>query len=156
LPIRRPLVRALTVAVLAALPVGCIVLPPPIVTNPFVGTWTTRDNDRITFRDDTIVVAPARGSATVMANESCNGAFGFGYETKGRDALTALVPRQSDLRGKLAALLVQPDYPVAEMRCDQGYNTYVLLGGDQMVAVYRDGAVAGIDRLTKIASGAGV
>jgi hypothetical protein len=148
-------VRAVAVAVIAALPVGCITRPSSLSDNPFVGTWANQDRDRITFRQDTLVLDPSQGTAAAMAKDTCNGTFGFGYETKSRDALTGLIVRQSDLRDKLAALLARPDYPVAEMLCDQGYNTYVLLGDNDLLAIYRDGNIVGLDRLSRVATASG-
>lgn len=138
--------RAIAVALIAALPLGCATEP----ANPFAGTWTTRDNDRISFSEGTIVVAPSRGPSAVMSPQACPKDFRFGYSTQSREALTALIRNQADLRRKLAGLLVQPDYRVAQMNCDQGFNTYVLLDDRDLVAIYRDGDIAGIDRFSRL------
>jgi hypothetical protein len=90
-----------------------------------------------------------------MGRDTCPRAFGFGYERKSRDALLALVPRQPDVRRRLAALLPAPDYPVAELRCDSGDTTYVLLDADHVLAVYRDGDIAGIEQLSRLPATAG-
>ena len=87
---------------------------------------------------------------TPMGAESCAGAFRFGYGRKSREALIGLAPRQPDLRGKLASLLVQPDYPVAELACGAGDSTYVLLGERDLVAIYRDRDIAGVERLSRL------
>jgi len=138
-------------AVATALLAGCATpAPPPPPANPFVGTWATADNDRITFRDDTVVINQPNGPGTVMGPQECRGKFRFGYERKNRDALTGLVTRQEDLRRKLVGLLPRPDYPVAEMGCDQGDHTYVLLGDNELLAIYRDGDIAGLDRLSRV------
>jgi hypothetical protein len=44
---------------------------------------------------------------------------------------------------------MQPEYPVAELRCDQGDNTYVLLDDRGLVAIYRDQGIAGIEQLSR-------
>ena len=59
------------------------------------------------------------------------------------------VVQQPDLRDRLARLLVRPDYPVAELGCGEGDTTYVLLGDRDLVAIYRDAGVAGIERLSR-------
>jgi hypothetical protein len=141
------LMRAIAVALVAAAPLGCVATAP---SNPFVGTWTTADNDRISFESETLVVAPSSGPSTVMSKTTCPKDFRFGYSTMSREALAGLIPHQADLRRKLSNLLVRPDYPVAEMNCDQGFNTYVLLGDRELVAIYRDGDVAGLDRFSRL------
>src|SRR5579884_748236 len=138
---------AIGAVVVALLPACTSVVTP--LTTPFVGTWTTTDRDRISFRMDTVVVEPSRGPTTVMGPASCPRDFRFGYSTLSRDAILALIPHQSDLRRKLAGLLVRPDYQVAQMNCDRGFNTYVLLDDRDIVAIYRDGDVAGLDRFTR-------
>jgi hypothetical protein len=140
------LMRAIAVALIGVLPISCVTQP----RNPFLGTWTTPDNDRISFRGDTIVVAPKSGPSTVMSKAACPQDFRFGYSTMSREALASLIPHQADLRRKLSALLVRPDYPVAEMNCDQGFNAYVLLGDRDLVAIYRDGDIAGLDRFARL------
>src|SRR5260370_34636256 len=127
-------------ALLAALAAGCAA-PPPV--NPFAGAWATADRQQIAFRDDTIMVNPPDARPTAMGAESCAGAFRFGYGRQIREALIGLAPHQPDLRGKLASLLVQPDYPVAELACGEGNSTYVLLDERDLVAIYRDRDVAG-------------
>ena len=134
-------------ALLAALAAGCAA-PPPV--NPFAGAWATADRQQIAFRDDTIMVNPPDARPTAMGAESCAGAFRFGYGRKSREALIGLAPHQPDLRGKLASLLVRPDYPVAELGCGEGDSTYVLLDERDLVAIYRDRDVAGIERLSRL------
>ena len=118
--------------------------------NPFLGAWATPERNQITFRDSTLVVSPTGEPQTEMSPQSCAGKFRFGYGRKSRDALTALVPQQPDLRARLGALLQQPEYPVAELGCDQGDNTYVLLDDRDLVAIYRDGNVAAVERLSRL------
>jgi len=133
----------------AALPAACAApqAPPP---NPFLGAWATPDRDRIAFRADTVVLHPPNGPATPMGPQTCAGKFRFGYGRKSRQELTALAARQSDVSGKLAGLLSQPAYPVAELGCDQGSNTYVLIDDHDLVAIYRDGDIASIERLSRL------
>ena len=139
--------RVAVLAFLAVLPIGCVVPPP---ANPFVGAWTTAERHQIAFRDTTIMVNQPDAQPTAMGAESCSGAFRFGYGRKSREALIGLAPHQPDLRGKLANLLVQPDYAVAELACGEGNSTYVLLDDRDLVAIYRDRDVAGIERLSRL------
>ena len=139
--------RLAVLAFLAALPIGCVAPPP---ANPFAGAWATSERQQIAFRDTTIVVSPPDAQPTAMGAESCAGAFRFGYGRQSRETLIGLAPRQPDLRGKLASLLVQPDYPVAELACGEGASTYVLLGERDLVAIYRDRDIAGVERLSRL------
>ena len=140
------LIQAIAIGLIAALPGGCVAPPP----NPFVGTWATADNDRISFREDAVVIAPSRGPSTVMSREACPKDFRFGYSTMSREAVAGLILHQSDLREKLSRLLVRPDYPVAEMNCDRGFNAYVLLDAHELVAIYRDADIAGLERFSRL------
>src|ERR1700674_2079569 len=146
-PIVTTLPRLAVLAFAAALPIGCVVPDPP---NPFAGAWTTAERQQIAFRDTTIVVNPPDAQPTAMGAESCAGAFRFGYGRKSREALIGLAPHQPDLRGKLASLLVAPDYPAAELSCGEGASTYVLLDERGLVAIYRDRDIAGIERLSRL------
>jgi hypothetical protein len=136
-------------SLVASLPLACTGLEPE-APNPMLGEWMNSGHDKIGFRPTTLVLEPNGIAPTPMDAAACAGKFGFGYETKSRDALIALIARQSDLRGELSGMLVQPDYPVAELLCDHGYNTYVLLGDRSLVAIYRDGDIAGIERLSRL------
>ena len=142
--------RLALLAVLAALPFGCAT--PPATVNPFTGLWTTADQNQIAFRGDTVVLPGPNPQAppTAMGAEACDGAFSFAYGRKTREALVRLAPRQPDLTGKLANLLVQPDYPVAELTCGEGASTYVLLDDHDLVAIHRDRDIAGIERLSRL------
>jgi hypothetical protein len=132
----------------AALPASCA-MPPP--ANPFLGAWATSERNAITFRDATVIVQPTSGEPpTEMSPQACAGRFRFGYSRKSRDALTGLIARQPDLQAKLGSLLQQPNYPVAELGCDQGDNTYVLLDDRDVVAIYRDGDIAAVERLSRL------
>ncbi len=140
--------RLVLLAFVAALPIGCAAPPPPV--NPFAGAWTTAEREQIAFRDDTVVINPPDAQPTTMGAEACDGAFHFGYGRKSREALIGLAPHQPDLTGKLAGLLVRPDYPVAELTCGEGGSTYVLLDERDLVAIHRDRDIAGIERLSRL------
>ena len=137
----------LTLLALAASAAACVAEKPP---NPFVGGWTTAERHQIAFRDNTIVVGAGDAAPTPMTAESCGGAFHFGYGRKSRDALLGLITRQPDLRNRLATMLRQPDYAVAELSCGEGDSTYVLLDARDLVVIHRDQDIAGIERLTKL------
>lgn len=138
------------IAVLAAaLPAGCAM--PPAPTNPFLGAWATSENNELMFREATVVVNPSGAARPIeMSPQECGGRFRFDYTRKSREALTALAQQQPDLQAQLGNLLQRPDYPVAELACDQGANTYVLLDDRDLVAVYRDGNIASIERLKRL------
>jgi hypothetical protein len=138
--------RLAALGLAAMLPAACVAPGP---TDPFAGAWTNGESHRIAFRDNTVVQQPASGPPTAMSSQTCSGQFRFGYGRKSREALLALTPQQPDLRDRLARLLVQPNYPVAELGCGEGDTTYVLLGDRDLVAIYRDAGVAGIERLSR-------
>ena len=143
--------RALRLAacVLAAiLPAACAAPPPP--TNPFLGNWGNPERSQITFRDTTIVMNPPNEKPTPLGPEACAGRFRFDYSRRGRDALTGSIADQPDLRARLGKMLVSADYQVAELGCDNGQNTYVLLGDRDLIAIYRDGDIANIERLQRL------
>ena len=133
----------------AAVPFACTPPPPPQAGNPFIGHWVTTDNVSITIRADTIVQHQPDGESVALDKNTCRGIFRFSYGTKSRHALTALVPRQPELRQRLSDLLIEQTYPVAELDCDRGDQTYVLLNDRQLVAIYRDGDIGAIDRLAR-------
>jgi len=140
--------RLIALAFAAALPIGCAAPQPP--ANPFAGAWTTAEHQQIAFRDDTVILTPPDAQPTAMGVESCAGEFRFAYGRQSREALIGLAPHQPDLRGKLASLLVMPEYPVAELACGEGASTYVLLDERGLVAIYRDRDIAGIERLSRL------
>jgi hypothetical protein len=145
---KTPRFQRFLIVTAAALPAACAMPPPP---NPFLGAWATSEHNSITFRDSTLVVSPNGATQTIEMNpQECAGRFRFDYGRKSRDALTALVPRQPELRAKLDTLLRQPDYPVAELGCDKGDNTYVLLDDRDLLAIYRDGDVAAVEQLSRL------
>jgi hypothetical protein len=141
--------RLLAVTLAAVLPTACADPPPP-PTNPFLGAWATPERSQITFRDNTIVMSPPNQTPTALDPAACAGRFRFAYTRKSRDAIAAAIARQPDLRIKLGGLLTQSEYPVAELGCDRGENTYVLLNDRDLIAIYRDGDVAGLERLSRL------
>jgi hypothetical protein len=140
--------RLLVVSLAAALPAACVA--PDMPGNQFAGTWTTAERHQIAFRDNTVVVNPADAKPMAMAPESCGGAFRFGYGHQSREALLGLMPHQRELRGRLAGMLLQPDYAVAELACGEGASTYVLLDDRDLVVIHRDLDIAGIERLSRL------
>ena len=133
------------------LPAACAApLLAPQVANPFAGGWTTPERQQIAFRNDTVLIQPAGMPPIPMSTASCDGRFSFGYERKSRADLLMLAPRQPDVTGRLAALLVRPEYPVAEAVCGEGDTTYVLLDRNDLVAVHRDREIAGLERLSRL------
>ena len=141
--------RASLVVMWSALLIACTLSPAPSVENPFVGDWATAENGSIAIRVDTIVQHQPDGESTIIDETACRGVFRFSYGTKSRQALTNLVPRQPDLRQKLSEALVEQSYPVAELDCDRGYQIYVLLNDEQLLAIYRDGDIGAIERLAR-------
>ena len=146
---QKPIEHIIAVLMLSGAPLACVAPEPVSARNPFVGAWTTAENDSITIQQDTIVQTQPDGHSTALDKNSCRGLFRFGYGTQSRQALTDLIPRQPDLRKKLSELLVEPNYPVARLDCDRGDQTYVLLNDRQLVAIYRDGDIGAIDRLVR-------
>jgi len=140
--------RFVTVLILATAPLACAT-PPPSPANPFIGTWSTANNDSVTIRQDTVVQSESDGRTTALDAKACRGVFRFGYATKSRQALTDLIPRQPELRRKLSDLLVEASYLVAELDCDRGDQTYVLLNDRQLLAIYRDGDIGAIEHLAR-------
>jgi hypothetical protein len=117
--------------------------------DPFVGNWVTAENAGITIGPDTIVQHQTDGESTTLDQTACRGRFRFAHGTKSRQDLTGLVPRQPDLREKISDILVEQSYPVAELNCDRGDQTYVLLNDRQLLAIYRDGDIGAIERLAR-------
>ena len=146
---RRPVTHWFAALVAGALPLACTVSSPPQVQNPFVGDWATAEDASITIRPGTIVQHQRDGESTTLDKSACSGLFRFAYGTKSRDALVDLISRQPDLRQRLSTLLVEQSYPVAELDCDHGDQTYVLLNDRELLAIYRDGDIGAIDRLAR-------
>lgn len=132
-----------------ALLAACAPSPSSRVENSFVGNWVTAENAGITIRPDTIVQHQPDGESTILDKAACRGMFRFTYSTKSRQDLTGMVPRQPELRQKLSEALVEQSYPVAELDCDRGDQTYVLLNDQQLLAIYRDGDIGAIERLAR-------
>jgi hypothetical protein len=143
------ILRVVATMIGATLPLACAVPAPDRVDNRLVGTWTTAENASVTIRPDTIVQHQPDGESAALDKNACRGVFRFTYDTKTRQDLIALVPRQPDLQRRLADILVDASYPVAELDCDRGDQTYVLLDDRQLVAIYRDGDIGAIDHLKR-------
>jgi hypothetical protein len=143
--------RARLLAALGALlPTACAFLEPPSPGNPLVGSWATADRNRVTFSDNAVVVTPADSRPTTMGPADCNGRFKLQYGRMMTAALQQSFPSQPDLQSKLKQLLVQPDYPVVDVTCDQGGTTYLMLDDHRMIAVYRDSGVGGIETYSRL------
>ena len=136
-------------AATALLPTACgsVLAPPP--SNPFVGAWMSPDRERVAFFDSTITLNQPNEQPTAMGPQTCDGKFVFAYGEKPRDMLVGLTPKQPDLQRRLSGMLLQPNYPVAEVNCGDGYSAYVLVDPQNIVVVHRDGDTAGIEQLTR-------
>lgn len=147
-PKQWPVARAVPLLLAAAL-AACATTPPPATPNPFVGAWTTTDDNTVAIRQDTVVESAPDGHSTPLDSSTCNGSFSFGYAVWRREALIALLPRQPGLSANLSELLTAPTYPVALLRCDQGDHTYVMLNDHELLAIYRDGDIGAVERLAR-------
>jgi hypothetical protein len=143
------ILRLSTVITCSALVLACTPSPAPRVEDPFVGNWVTAENASITIRPDTIVQRQPDGESTTLDQTACRGRFRFAHGTKSRQDLTGLVPRQPDLRQKISDILIEQSYPVAQLNCAGGDQTYVLLNDRQLLAIYRDGDIGAIERLAR-------
>lgn len=128
---------------------GCAVAPSDGIENPFVGTWATAENATITIRPETVIQHQPDGKSTTLDKATCRGVFSFSYGTKSPQALAGLLPRQPELQRRMSDILIEPSYRVAELDCDRGDHTYVLIGDRQLLAIYRDGDIGAIDRLAR-------
>ena len=146
-PVPHGRVRFAIVAVVAALPVACAA--PRTPTNAFAGAWTTAEQQKIAFRDDTIVLNPPGEAPTPMSAQTCDGRFRFGYGKWSREVLLTTAARQPELRHELETRLVQPEYQIANVNCGEGGTTYVLLDDRALLAIHRDRDIAGVERLTR-------
>jgi hypothetical protein len=133
----------------SALVLACTPSPSSRVEDPFIGNWVTAENASITIRPDTIIQHQPDGESTTLDQTACHGMFRFDHGTKSRQDLAGLVPRQPDLRQKISDILVEQSYLVAELNCDRGDQTYVLLDDRQLLAIYRDGDIGAIERLAR-------
>jgi len=139
-------------AVLAALlPGACAFFPgrtPP--ASPLLGTWSTADHNKVIFRADAVVVAPEQGPSTTMSAADCNGRYKLLYGRMATAPLAAAFASQPDLQNKLKRLLPKPEYMVADVTCGDGGTTYLMLDDRQMIAVYRDAGIGGVEQLTRL------
>jgi hypothetical protein len=140
----------LIVALAALLPAACGFFPSGQPANPLVGTWSTQEHNLVTFQPDRVVVTPDKGKPTTMSASDCNGVYKLVYGRMATAPLKQAFVGQADLAARLKQLLLQPDYPVADVTCDQGGTTYLMLDDRQMLAIYRDGGVGGLERYTRL------
>jgi hypothetical protein len=121
--------------------------PPP---NPLIGNWATQDHNQVTLRDDAVIVTPDKGKPETMGPGDCNGVYKLLYGRMMSGALQQSFPSQPDLQSKLKQLLTRPDYPVADVTCDHGGTTYLMLDERRMIAVYRDFGVGGLETYSRL------
>jgi hypothetical protein len=141
----------LTVVIMTTALLGaCAFLLGPGPDNPIAGTWANTENDRVTFNTDSVTVTPNNGKSTAMGPGECNGIFKIAYGRMATAPFAKLFPAQPDLEDKLKALLVRPEYPVAEVTCDRGGTTYLMIGDHDLLAIYRDAGLGGIERLKRL------
>lgn len=140
----------LLAVVAGLLPAACAFFPLESSPSPLIGTWTTEDRNQVAFHADSVVVTPDKGQAATMGPGDCNGNYKLVYGRMGTAPLEAAFPAQPDLQSKLKQVLAQPDYPVADVTCGDGGTTYLMLDERQMIAVYRDAGVGGVERLTRL------
>ena len=148
LPLKLP--PPVTVMVAAALLASCSFLPLEQPANPLFGTWTTSDHNQVTFRDTAVVVTHDKSQATTLGPAECNGRYKLQYGRMSTAALEQSFPTQPDLQSKLKLLLTQPEYPVADVTCDQGGTTYLMLDERRMIAVYRDAGIGGLETYSRL------
>jgi hypothetical protein len=136
----------------AMLCASCSFLPfqNQLPSSPLFGNWADPDHNEVTFRADAVVVTPDKGQPTTMGPGECNGVYKLQYGRMMTAALKQSFPSQPDLQTKLKQLLTQPDYPVADVTCDQGGTTYLMLDNSQVLAVYRDAGVGGTESLSRL------
>jgi hypothetical protein len=143
--------QARLLAILAGvLPGACAFFPSASPPSPLIGTWTTQDRNKVTFRPDSVLLTPDKGPPMTMSSAECNGAYRLAYGRMQTAPLQAAFQSQADLQRKLKAALTKPDYPVADVTCDHGGTTYLLLDDREMVAIYRDSGVGGIEYYTRL------
>jgi hypothetical protein len=142
--------RLLACLMLAAVPAACAFIEPPPPASPLFGTWANGDNDRVTFSANGVVVTPNNGQPTTMGPADCNGRFSLAFGRMATAPFHTLFPGQADLEAKLKQELVAPEYPVAEVTCDQGGTTYLMLDDRRVLAIYRDAGTGGLEHLTRL------
>jgi hypothetical protein len=145
-----PRLLRLAVAAVALMPAACIDFGLERPSNPLAGVWITADHSKVTLRDDTVVLTSPGGAPTPITAAECAGGFFFHYGQMSRASLTGIAAAQPDVDKKLSGLLVEPAYSVAELGCDHGTSTYVLLDDRNLVAIYRDRDVVGLDRMSRL------
>jgi hypothetical protein len=118
--------------------------------SPLIGSWADPDHNKVTFQPDAVVLTPDKGEATTMGSAACNGVYKLQYGRMMTAALQQSFQSQPDLQKKLKQLLTQPEYPVADVTCDQGGTTYLMLDNGRMLAVYRDAGVGGTESLSRL------
>lgn len=133
----------------ALLPAACADFAFGPTPNPFIGAWTTTDHNKVSFNETTIELTSPDGKPTPITAAECGGGFHFIYGRMTRESIASLAAGQPDVDQKLTGLLGKPVYPVAELTCDRGTSTYVMLDDRDLVAVYRDRDVVGLDRMTR-------
>ncbi|HWD56922.1 MAG TPA: hypothetical protein VG308_01480 [Stellaceae bacterium] len=121
---------------------------PPV--SPLVGNWATTDKNKVSFRADAVIVTPDKGSSTTLGPRDCNGIYKLQYGRMNGASLAQAFPSQKDLTSKLKQLLVKPEYAVADVTCDQGGTTYLMLDESRMLAVYRDAGVGGLEAYSRL------
>ncbi|HEY1796400.1 MAG TPA: hypothetical protein VGG57_09800 [Stellaceae bacterium] len=134
---------------LALSPAACADFRFGYAPNQFLGVWTTEDQGKVSFTEDTVVLTSPEGKATPVSAAECNGGFGFRYGQMTRESITGIAAAQPDVSQKLSGMLTGSVYPVAELTCDRGTSTYVMLDNHDLEAVYRDRDVVGLDRMTR-------
>jgi len=143
--------RAPYLATVAALLLtSCGLLPGEQSSNPLIGTWATPDRNQVTFRGNDVVLTPDKGAATTMGPGDCNGVYKLQYGRMMTGSLEQSFPSQPDLQSKLKQLLTKPEYPVADVTCDRGGTTYLMLDERRMIAVYRDAGVGGVESYSRL------
>jgi hypothetical protein len=137
-------------AVTALLLTSCGLLPGDRPANPLYGSWATQDHNRVTFDPDTVVITPDKGRPMAMGPADCNGVYRLQYGRMMTAALEQSFPSQPDLQGKLKQMLTRPEYPVADVTCDRGGTTYLMLDDRRMIAIYRDAGVGGVESYSRL------
>jgi hypothetical protein len=141
--------RLRPLAVLATLlTASCVFQQDP--ANPLIGSWTTADRNKVTFAADAVVVTPDKEQPMTLGPRDCNGVYKLQYGRMDTAALERSFPAQADLQAKLKQLLVKPEYPVVDVTCDRGGTTYLMLDDRQMLAVYRDSGVGGLETYSRL------
>lgn len=134
---------------LALLPAACADFAFSPTPNQFIGAWKAGDSGNVSFNEDTVVLTSPGGKPTPISAAECNGGFRFRYGRMTRGSLAGIAAAQPDIDRKLSDMLTNPVYPVAELTCDSGVSTYVMLDDHDIVAIYRDRDVVGLDRMTR-------